>query len=276
MSKVYFYSVSDVLQQEQQDQPIDNEAETQHVSILDCETGRVRKGYVQPNSTQGSTRVGTESPILFPPMSPPVSHRINVSTDSDEILPKLDPLACDINYFYDGLLEHKPLPINKTVSSSKVHTGTSSLGRKGLVSPPTASPCTSCRSPSQFPKTNGSLYESLSLGRRCHCGKRSSQESRSARPSTSSNEDSNSNNVTLASAAATSPSVSLPSPVWTGTAYDSFDDPLSGSRRSFRSVSDLSLSSSSGPTSPWGGSGIGQYQNERTDAYYTSGTTNNR
>ena len=57
-------------------------------------------------------------------------------------------------------------------------------------------------------------------------------------------------NVTLAGSA--SPSISLPSPAWTGTAYDSFDDPLSGSRRSFRSNSDLSLSSSSGPTSPWG------------------------
>ena len=41
-------------------------------------------------------------------MSPPLSHRINVSTDSEE-LPKLDPLACDINYF-DTFLEHKPLP----------------------------------------------------------------------------------------------------------------------------------------------------------------------
>lgn len=45
-------------------------------------------------------------------------------------------------------------------------------------------------------------------------------------------------------------SESLPSPAWTGTAYDSFDDPLSGSRRSFRSVSELS-GVSSGPTSPW-------------------------
>ena len=127
------------------------------------------------------------------------------------------------------------------------------------VSPPTSSPCTSCRSPSQFPKTNGSLYESLSLGRRCHCEKRSLGGQRSLRPSTSSAESQDGGvggggvgglNVTLAGSA--SPSVSLPSPAWTGTAYDSFDDPLSGSRRSFRSVSDLSLSSSSGPTSPWG------------------------
>ena len=42
-------------------------------------------------------------------MSPPLSHRINVSTESEE-LPKLDPLACDINYF-DTFLEHKPLPV---------------------------------------------------------------------------------------------------------------------------------------------------------------------
>ena len=94
-------------------------------------------------------------------MSPPLYHRINVSTDSEE-LPKLDPLACDINYF-DTFLEHKPLPT--PTKSSKI--GTSSLGRKskwrensnnecspgGLTSPPTSSPnCTSCRSPSQFPK----------------------------------------------------------------------------------------------------------------------------
>ena len=101
----------------------ENESE-QHVSILDCETGRVRRGYAQPNSytdqmqqnqlspdlvqTRSNQNRGL-SPILFPPLSPPLSHRINVSTDSDEI-PKLDPLACDINYFYDGLLEHKLLP----------------------------------------------------------------------------------------------------------------------------------------------------------------------
>ena len=108
----------------------ENESE-QHVSILDCETGRVRRGYAQPNSytdqmqqnqlspdlvqtrsNQDQSRSNQNrglSPILFPPLSPPLSHRINVSTDSDEI-PKLDPLACDINYFYDGLLEHKLLP----------------------------------------------------------------------------------------------------------------------------------------------------------------------
>ena len=62
---------------------------------------------VGSNSASRSQR--GHSPILFPPLSPPLSHRINVSTDSDEI-PKLDPLACDINYFYDGLLEHKLLP----------------------------------------------------------------------------------------------------------------------------------------------------------------------
>lgn len=223
VSKVYFYSVSDVLQNSE---PI--EVDQPHVSILDCETGRVRRGFID-----------TDSPILLhPPVSPPPSstsappltHRINVSSDSDDI--KLDPLACDINY-YDGLLEHKPLPIK-----------IGSLGRSGgSITSPT-SPCTSCRSPSQFPKTNGSLYESLSLGRRCHCDKR-----KTPRGSSSSNEDCN--NVTMVSSVSPA-SVSLPSPAWTGTAYDSFDDPLSGSRRSFRSISDLSLSSSSGPTSPWG------------------------
>ena len=53
VSKVYFYSVSDVLQQEQTD-PIENDLDQnpseQHVSILDCETGRVRRGYAQPSN----------------------------------------------------------------------------------------------------------------------------------------------------------------------------------------------------------------------------------
>ena len=229
VSKVYFYSVSDVLQQEQEEQ--------EHISILDCETGRVRRGYAQPNNAK------SESPLLYPPMSPPMT-RISVpaeSPHSGEFSPnngefvepeeniKLDPSACD-NYY---VLEHKPLP--------KKIIGTSSLGRKMAADSPLASPqspCNSCRSPSQFPKTNGSLYESLSLGRRCHCDKRSnsvaSAASKSVRPSVTS-EDS---------------SVSLPSPVWTN-AYDSFDDPLSVSRRSFRSNSDLSVISS-GPTSPFG------------------------
>lgn len=223
VSKVYFYSVSDVLQNSE---PIEVEQEQHHVSILDCETGRVRRGFVDTDSP-----ILLQPPISPPPPAPPLSHRINVSSDSDDI--KLDPLACDMN-FYDGLLEHKPLPMK-----------IGSLGRSstGSMTSPT-SPCTSCRSPSQFPKTNGSLYESLSLGRRCHCDKR-----KTPRSSSSSNEDCN--NVTMVSSVSPA-SVSLPSPAWTGTAYDSFDDPLSGSRRSFRSISDLSLSSSSGPTSPWG------------------------
>ena len=103
-----------------------------------------------------------------------------------------------------------------SAKNSKIHAGTSSLGRNSkwprqqppleaietspptsptssgnltTVSPPTSSPCTCCRSPSQFPKTNGSLYESLSLGRRCHCEKRSlGGQQRSLRPSTSSAE----------------------------------------------------------------------------------------
>ena len=233
VSKVYFYSVSDVLQQEQ-------ENEQEHISILDCETGRVRRGYAQPNEE-------SESPILYPPMSPPMT-RINVSSNeipdspryarvapqsdplevqnSEEI--QLDPSACD-NYY---VLEHKPLPKKQII-------GTSSLGRKRAESPLNTpqSPCQCQRSPSGFPKTNGSLYESFSLGRRCRCenSRAASAASRSLRPSVTS-EDS---------------SVSLPSPVWTSNAYDSFDDPLSVSRRSFRSNSDLS-GISSGPTSPFG------------------------
>ena len=42
VSKVYFYSVRDVLTEDE------SAAEKEHVSILDCETGRVRKGYAQP------------------------------------------------------------------------------------------------------------------------------------------------------------------------------------------------------------------------------------
>ena len=222
VSKVYFYSVSDVLQQEN---------EQEHISILDCETGRVRRGYAQPQGGEGTQ---SESPLLYPPMSPPTT-RISVSASAEppenEDSIKLDPSACD-NYY---VLEHKPLPKKSII-------GTSSLGRKRAESPLSSpqSPCNSCRSPSQFPKTNGSLYESFSLGRRCHCDKdkvsrSASAASRSLRPSVTS-EDS---------------SVSLPSPVWTANAYDSFDDPLSVSRRSFRSNSDLSVISS-GPTSPFG------------------------
>ena len=109
-----------------------------------------------------------------------------------------------------------PFFFTASAKNSKIHAGTSSLGRNSkwprqppldganetispptsptssanlAVSPPTSSPCTSCRSPSQFPKTNGSLYESLSLGRRCLCEKRSlGSQPRSLRPSTSSNE----------------------------------------------------------------------------------------
>ena len=109
-----------------------------------------------------------------------------------------------------------PCFFTASAKNSKIHAGTSSLGRNSkwprqqppleaietspptsptssgnltTVSPPTSSPCTSCRSPSQFPKTNGSLYESLSLGRRCHCEKRSlGGQQRSLRPSTSSAE----------------------------------------------------------------------------------------
>ena len=84
VSKVYFYSVSDVLQQEQ-------ENEQEHISILDCETGRVRRGYAQPNAE-------SESPILYPPMSPPMT-RINVSSNEipdspryARVAPQPDPL----------------------------------------------------------------------------------------------------------------------------------------------------------------------------------------
>ncbi len=263
VSKVYFYSVSDVLANPDQ-------AEQEHVSILDCETGRVQRGHALPKRSA--------SPMLSPPMSPPPEEGpgVNLSHDSDDIAcPQLDPLACDINFF-DGLgLEHKPLPLpqkghapssnssTQTPRDPRVHTGTSSLGRTShkskyreespnsnhLATPPTASPgsCSSCRSPAQFPKTNGSLYESLSLGRRCHCDRKS-------RPSVTSEPEISLGEVISGTISSTtqevpsaSPSVSLPSPAWTGTAFDSFDDPISGcSRRSFRSVSELSMTSGGG------------------------------
>ena len=59
MSKVYFYSVRDVLTEEETALEQGN-AEKEHVSILDCETGRVRKGYAQ----QG--RVGWEQGLNSP------------------------------------------------------------------------------------------------------------------------------------------------------------------------------------------------------------------
>ena len=47
VSKVYFYSVRDVLTEEESA----SAEKAEHVSILDCETGRVRKGYAQPAPT---------------------------------------------------------------------------------------------------------------------------------------------------------------------------------------------------------------------------------
>ena len=56
VSKVYFYSVRDVLTEEESA----SAEKAEHVSILDCETGRVRKGYAQ----QG--RVGWEQGLNSP------------------------------------------------------------------------------------------------------------------------------------------------------------------------------------------------------------------
>ena len=52
VSKVYFYSVRDVLTEEESA----SAEKAEHVSILDCETGRVRKGYAQPAPTSPGER----------------------------------------------------------------------------------------------------------------------------------------------------------------------------------------------------------------------------
>lgn len=110
VSKIYFYSVNN--DDTTNDVSNDVISDDNHVSILDCETGRVRKGYAHRSS----------SPLLSPPLSPPppppisqtfgslmTSHNTSTDTESSCDLPKLDPLACDIDY-YDAFVVSRPHP----------------------------------------------------------------------------------------------------------------------------------------------------------------------
>ena len=63
-------------------------------------------------------------------------------------------------------MEHKPLPPRRLTGqlSPRIHNGTSSLGRMSQISPVSTSSSSSNSTShhhTQFPKTNGSLYESL-------------------------------------------------------------------------------------------------------------------
>ena len=132
ISKVYFYSVSDLLQ----DQSTEFE---DHLTLLKNESSS------SPNSNPNTPRINSsvceenffdrvESPFI--PISSPTSR------DS---------------------------PVQR---STRVHTGTSSLRRKSRATEssesPSQSPVRRCLTPSQspFPITNGSLYSDLSLSRR--------------------------------------------------------------------------------------------------------------
>ena len=111
VSKIYFYSVNNEDNNTNNDH-LTEDNESNHVSILDCETGRVRKGYAHRSS----------SPLLSPPLSPPplppiqlgafggaTIHNTSTDTESSCDLQKLDPLACDIDY-YDAFVINRPHP----------------------------------------------------------------------------------------------------------------------------------------------------------------------
>lgn len=203
VSKVYFYSVSDILSQEHEEQKRRQQQEG-HVSVLACEDFRASSPCL---------------PLLSPPRSPPLAPR-----DSG-------------NPYYDSFhMEHKPIMPSQTTSTqtnsgarrpqsspNRIHTGTSSLGRSKKNTKKTG--MTDAPVPTSFPKTNGSLYESLSLGR----------------------PDKKTENMKkrLADVPAAPPSPSLrgmgssgkgPFPLPSQSTYDGFDDPLSVWRNSIRSL----------------------------------------
>lgn len=118
VSKIYFYSVNNNINATDDDS-VNNanddggSSDNNHVSILDCETGRVRKGYAHTSP----------SPLLSPPLSPPppppqssCSHNTSTDTECSTDLPKLDPLACDIDY-YDAFVINRPQPNVETIIS---------------------------------------------------------------------------------------------------------------------------------------------------------------
>ena len=310
VSKVYFYSVSDILNNSNVStnsigaEAVQPEDELNHVSILDCETGRIRRGYGQDARTEIPVPAASPTPIsppanqlLLTPPQPPQRHsslsssnQNDSSFDSDSI-PKLDPFACEMipddpgypseqSQFY--FMEHKPLlPPRKPTSSatctqispstsspsispalfssssssssSRIHAGTSSLGRVvpkhkalsvspntsmvsthsslqsrtlsgSLQSPPNpSSPILSTKSSSSlnhhpFPKTNGSLYESLSLGRPSSRGPKDAAKRRPLQHHHSMSDYHNQSEV---------------------KSFDSFDDPMKGARNSFKSFESM-------------------------------------
>ena len=112
VSKIYFYSVNNDDGGANIGVNDDDGNGSNLVSILDCETGRVRKGYAHSSA----------SPLLSPPLSPPppplvgssLSHNTSTDTDCSSDLPKLDPLACDIDY-YDAFVVNRPQSVVETM-----------------------------------------------------------------------------------------------------------------------------------------------------------------
>lgn len=165
VSKVYFYSVSDILKDNNKDYE-------DHVAILASESSR-----------------GLDSSVSLPFLSPR-------SDDSSEPnTPRINASACDFDMPYVSLDSSIPtksktprnpmvstLPFVQRPQSPRIHTGTSSLNRKSnktdrdgknnsrtQKSSNNMAHNTTMTSPTPsqngFPKTNGSLYSDLSLGR---------------------------------------------------------------------------------------------------------------
>ena len=137
MSKVYFYSVSELLQ----------EGDTQyedHLTLLKNEAAASSSSPATPRISSAVCEEDwlerVESPFI--PITSPAHH------------------------------QQQP-PVSPFQRCPRVHTGTSSLRRKQLPASEcggesSCSPARRCVTPSQspFPLTNGSLYSDLSLGRR--------------------------------------------------------------------------------------------------------------
>lgn len=70
---------------------LQTDGNSNHVSILDCETGRVRKGFIQ----------GSVSALLSPPMSPPSggTQSLSCNTSMDSEFFKLNSTVCSIGPF---------------------------------------------------------------------------------------------------------------------------------------------------------------------------------
>jgi hypothetical protein len=158
VSKVYFYSVSDIISQEQERRAsasgIRNEPEPQvrrqlpaiapkpspdliprpvgprslgycsrgeadHVSVLDCESFH-KPGDDEDDQYEEEYEEDEEEVILTPPMATPPP-----------------PIDCDSRSYSGHILEHKPLPVPPKrftqPLSPRIHNGTSSLGRSAMM-----------------------------------------------------------------------------------------------------------------------------------------------